>query len=109
MADDVKKVVKNQGDTNDMNSQHLMEAFKYFDVDGSGVISRKNLVQILSKEDTGFEEENLDEIAEYIISEVDTDKNGKIELAEFLSMLIIRVNDDRKCLENLKIIFEHNS
>ncbi|MCD9560253.1 Calcium-dependent protein kinase 17 [Datura stramonium] len=62
--------------------EHLYTAFQYFDKDHSGYISREELEQALRE--FGMNDEN--DLKE-IISEVDTDHDGRINYDEFVAMM----------------------
>ena len=59
------------------------DAFKLFDADGNGHIDAAELQDVLKK--IGIEA--TIEQAKEMIAEVDTDKNGTIELNEFITMM----------------------
>jgi len=59
------------------------DAFKLFDADGNGHIDAKELQEVLQK--IGIEA-TLEQ-AQEMIAEVDKDKNGTIELPEFIEMM----------------------
>ncbi|XP_057867291.1 calcium-dependent protein kinase 17 isoform X2 [Cryptomeria japonica] len=61
---------------------HLYTAFRYFDKDNSGYITREELEQALIKYGMGDEETIKD-----IIAEVDTDNDGRINYDEFAAMM----------------------
>ncbi|CAJ1971401.1 unnamed protein product [Sphenostylis stenocarpa] len=62
--------------------EHLYGAFQYFDKDGSGYITRDELESAMKENGMGDE----DTIRE-IISEVDTDNDGRINYDEFCTMM----------------------
>ncbi|PNY11238.1 calcium-dependent protein kinase 9-like protein [Trifolium pratense] len=62
--------------------EHLYMAFQYFDKDNSGFITRDELETAMKEYDMGDE----DTIRE-IISEVDTDNDGRINYEEFCAMM----------------------
>nr|CAD70165.1 calcium-dependent protein kinase [Landoltia punctata] len=62
--------------------EHLYSAFSYFDKDNSGYITRDELKQALEEHGMG----DADSIRE-IISEVDTDNDGRINYDEFCAMM----------------------
>ncbi|CAA6666724.1 unnamed protein product [Spirodela intermedia] len=62
--------------------EDLLEAFQYFDNDGSGFITREELKQALAKHGMG-NDATIDEI----IDDVDADKDGRINYAEFVAMM----------------------
>ncbi|CAL9187735.1 unnamed protein product [Musa hybrid cultivar] len=61
---------------------HLYKAFEYFDEDKSGYITVEELEQALKKYNMG-DEKTIKEI----IAEVDTDKDGRINYDEFVTMM----------------------
>ncbi|KAL4204056.1 hypothetical protein AMTRI_Chr01g107810 [Amborella trichopoda] len=61
---------------------HLYTAFEYFDKDKSGYITMEELEQALKKYNMG-DEKTINEI----IAEVDTDRDGKINYDEFVTMM----------------------
>mmetsp|Transcript_13242 Transcript_13242/g.31202 ORF Transcript_13242/g.31202 Transcript_13242/m.31202 type:complete len:196 (-) Transcript_13242:18-605(-) len=74
--------------TQDDMDKEIMEAFRSFDVDGSGYLDREELIEALTTMGDGpVDEETVNEW----IAEADTDGDGKINLKEFASMMI---NDD---------------
>ncbi|XP_068668702.1 calcium-dependent protein kinase 2-like [Aristolochia californica] len=62
--------------------EHLYSAFQHFDKDGSGFITRDEL-ELAMKEYGMGDEDTIKEI----ISEVDTDNDGKINYEEFCAMM----------------------
>ncbi|XP_059624175.1 calcium-dependent protein kinase 2-like [Cornus florida] len=62
--------------------EHLFKAFRYFDKDNSGFITRDEL-EIAMKEYGMGDEDTIREI----ISEVDTDNDGRINYEEFCAMM----------------------
>ncbi|PKA53598.1 Calcium-dependent protein kinase 8 [Apostasia shenzhenica] len=65
------------------NDEHLHEAFAYFDQNKSGYIEIEELSAALA-DDLGS---NRDDIINAIISDVDTDKDGRISYEEFATMM----------------------
>lgn len=63
--------------------RELREAFKVFDEDNSGSISRTEVRKIMKKLGQKLSDEELDAMME----EVDTDKDGQIDFNEFKSMM----------------------
>uniref|UniRef100_A0A0C9QXS9 non-specific serine/threonine protein kinase n=1 Tax=Wollemia nobilis TaxID=56998 RepID=A0A0C9QXS9_9CONI len=61
---------------------HIYSAFQYFDKDNSGYITKEELQQALKKYGMGDEETIRD-----IITEVDTDNDGRINYEEFAAMM----------------------
>lgn len=61
---------------------HLYRAFEYFDEDKSGYITVEELEQALKKYNMG-DEKTIKEI----ITEVDTDRDGRINYDEFATMM----------------------
>ena len=66
----------------------LIEAFRSFDVDGSGYLVREELVEALTSMGDGPVDV---ETVNAWIAEADVDGDGKINLKEFISMM---TNDD---------------
>jgi len=62
----------------------VKEAFKMFDLDGDDFITEKELRQML----TGMGEKLSDEEVTDIIREADTNGDGKIDLEEFIAMMM---------------------
>ncbi|KAL5701368.1 non-specific serine/threonine protein kinase [Ranunculus cassubicifolius] len=62
--------------------EHLFKAFQYFDKDRSGFITRDELKTAMMEHGMGDEESIRD-----IISEVDTDNDGRINYEEFCAMM----------------------
>ncbi|KAG8632284.1 calcium-dependent protein kinase 29 isoform X2 [Manihot esculenta] len=62
--------------------EHLFKAFRYFDKDNSGFITRDELRQAMAQYGMG-DEATIDEI----IEDVDTDKDGRINYDEFADMM----------------------
>ena len=63
-----------------LNEEKLKEAFKLFDADGSGKISRAEIEKILHSSKNSKEVDS-------IMSKHDTNKDGEIDFQEFLSMM----------------------
>lgn len=61
-----------------------MDAFKVFDRDGSGTISREELRHVLINIGEGFTEKEIDEM----IQEADKDGDGQIDYKEFSKMMM---------------------
>ncbi|XP_066921528.1 uncharacterized protein [Clytia hemisphaerica] len=77
------------------------EAFKNFDKDGDGCIQTKELraaLQNLGQNPTDLELQN-------IFNEMDIDRNGTIDFAEFVKMLIKTIKQDFS-QEDLKVAFD---
>ena len=62
--------------------EHLYTAFQFFDKDNSGYITRDELEQAL-KEKGMYDAKEIKEI----ISEADTDNDGRIDYSEFVAMM----------------------
>ncbi|OIW06238.1 hypothetical protein TanjilG_28763 [Lupinus angustifolius] len=62
--------------------ESLRKAFQYFDKDNSGYVTRDELRQALTEYKMG-DEATIDEV----IDDVDTDKDGKINYEEFVTMM----------------------
>ena len=61
---------------------YLAQAFKFFDYDNTGFITKSNIKNIMSQ--YGDVEDVEDEVVEFIIDQVDTNGDGQIDLMEFL-------------------------
>ncbi|XP_052179134.1 calcium-dependent protein kinase 2-like [Diospyros lotus] len=75
--------------------EHLYRAFKYFDKDNSGFITRDELETAMKDYGMG-DDANIKEI----ISEVDTDNDGRINYEEFCAMMRSGTQQPVKILEN---------
>lgn len=65
----------------------LMKAFKYFDLDNSGYVSKKEFIFAINKIGiTGVTEKNLSELFHIY----DTDQSGEIDYKEFVSIIFNR-------------------
>ncbi|KAL6595431.1 hypothetical protein ACP70R_047771 [Stipagrostis hirtigluma subsp. patula] len=62
--------------------EHLFTAFQYFDKDNSGYITREELEQAL-KDQGLYDAEQIKEV----ISDADSDNDGRIDYAEFVAMM----------------------
>jgi len=71
--------------TQDDMDKEIIAAFRSFDVDGSGYLDREELVEALTTMGDGpVDEETVNEW----IAEADVDGDGKINLKEFISMMM---------------------
>lgn len=66
-----------------LKDSHLQSAFEYFDKDGDGTITLEELKESLSSDDMLLDIEEINSI----ITQVDTDNDGKISWKEFLDMM----------------------
>ena len=66
----------------------LVQAFNFFDRDGSGDISKEELSTLLKMDNPDI----TDEIIEYMIQEVDLNNDGNVSFEEFMKMM--KVQDD---------------
>lgn len=64
------------------DGDRLMAAFEYFDVDGCGYITKEHLFEALKQYG------DIDQNIEQILSEVDTDHDGRIDYGEFCRMML---------------------
>lgn len=72
------------GQLHENEEEHaLIAAFKEFDKDGNGTISRAELKLTMAKLGDALTEEQIDQI----IEEVDADGNGEIDFDEFVIMM----------------------
>ncbi|PKA60140.1 Calcium-dependent protein kinase 33 [Apostasia shenzhenica] len=62
--------------------ENLYKAFQYFDIDGSGYITREELRQVMAQYGMGDEA-----TISGILDDVDTDKDGRINYDEFVAMM----------------------
>ncbi|KAG0490491.1 hypothetical protein HPP92_007354 [Vanilla planifolia] len=65
------------------NDEHLRRAFAYFDKDGNGYIEPEELREALAEEGRT----DSSDVANDILNEVDTDKDGRISYDEFVAMM----------------------
>nr|XP_010907403.1 calcium-dependent protein kinase 3 [Elaeis guineensis] len=65
------------------NDEHLRRAFSYFDKDGNGYIEPEELQEALVEDGAA---DSMD-VANDILQEVDTDKDGRISYDEFVAMM----------------------
>ncbi|KAJ6793627.1 calcium-dependent protein kinase 13-like [Iris pallida] len=65
------------------NDEHLRKAFSYFDKDGNGYIEPEELREALAEDGAV---DSMD-VANDILQEVDTDKDGRISYEEFAAMM----------------------
>jgi len=75
-------IVASMSSKKNMSEEKLTAAFKMFDSDGSGTISKKELQTVLSSSNQISEE-----AIERILTEVDKDKSGEIEFNEFAELM----------------------
>ncbi|MCL4162107.1 UNVERIFIED_CONTAM: hypothetical protein GTU68_042331 [Idotea baltica] len=68
-----------------MKEEKLHNAFKMFDLDGNGKISKNELKQVLGKDD-GYKNYD-DNYWDNMIKEVDINGDGEIDYSEFLEMM----------------------
>ncbi|XP_073303515.1 calmodulin-1-like [Primulina huaijiensis] len=75
-----------------LNEEQIVEfkeAFSLFDKDGDGCITIEELATVIRSLDQNPSEEELQDM----INEVDSDGNGTIEFAEFLTLMAKKVKD----------------
>ncbi|PKA50602.1 Calcium-dependent protein kinase 13 [Apostasia shenzhenica] len=65
------------------NDEHLRRAFSYFDKDGNGYIEAEELREALAEDGAT----DSTDVANDILQEVDTDKDGRISYDEFVAMM----------------------
>lgn len=66
------------------------EAFSHFDLDGDGVITKKELGTVMRSLEhvlLHLQESFTDEMVEEMLKEADLDEDGKVTFEEFLKML----------------------
>jgi Ca2+-binding EF-hand superfamily protein len=64
----------------------IMEAFKIFDVDGSGALSHQEMREVLQHLGEKMEDEEITDL----IAAVDQNDDGEIQLNEFLAVVLDR-------------------
>lgn len=64
--------------------RELKEAFKVFDADGNGKISKSEMKELMKK----LGQKLSDEEIEAMMNEVDSDKSGEIDFQEFKTMMV---------------------
>lgn len=69
--------------------QEFKEAFDIFDVDGGGTITCEELSDVLRSLGQKPSKERLDAM----VGEMDADGDGAIDFAEFLTMMLRRMNE----------------
>lgn len=75
-------IVASMSSKKNMSEEKLTAAFKMFDTDGSGTISKEELKAVLSSS-----HQIGDETIEHILTEVDKDASGEIEFDEFAELM----------------------
>ncbi|RZS10491.1 hypothetical protein BHM03_00041733 [Ensete ventricosum] len=65
------------------NDEHIRRAFSFFDKDGNGFIEPEELREALAEDGSA---DSMD-VANDILLEVDTDKDGRISYDEFVAMM----------------------
>jgi calcium-dependent protein kinase len=68
--------------------EYLIEVFRAFDEDNSGFISREELEHALKKGSSKFSNQELQQDIAKVLLECDQDKDGRIDYAEFVSMML---------------------
>jgi len=96
------------GEVKETDLTLLKEAFALFDVDQNGEISMEELAEIMSRHHIHPTREELADM----INRVDKNKNGSIDLEEFLEMMLSQTNNDLQA-ENLDVgdifkVFDRN-
>ncbi|KAL3776304.1 hypothetical protein ACHAW5_002613 [Stephanodiscus triporus] len=76
-------ILMSSNKSKDDPDRELKEAFKVFDADGNGKISKSEMKELMKK----LGQKLSDEEIEAMMNEVDSDKNGEIDFEEFKSMM----------------------
>ena len=96
-----KLIMKASGYTKEENV--LIKAFKYFDLDNSGLCNEREFIQTIQKIGiTGFSEENLSQLFKFY----DKDNSGKISYNEFVGIIF---NNESILNEEKKIQSQKNN
>lgn len=64
----------------EMNDEKIKLAFKHLDFDDSGYIERREITKLMGTDN--------EQVVDYILSIVDTDKDGKISYEEFKNLMM---------------------
>lgn len=84
--DFTKATHKYNVDTNETNEQEVINVFKLFDKEGTGMVNRAQMKAILSLFGEALPAEEVDEV----IMEADVDGDGYIDYAEFVRMMLFQ-------------------
>jgi Ca2+-binding EF-hand superfamily protein len=77
----------------------LVQAFNFFDRDGSGTITKEELLAVLRIDNPDITEE----IVEYMIQEVDLNNDGTVSFDEFIKMMKVIDDSDKSSPINIQI------
>ena len=67
-----------------LTDQNLLAAFKFFDLDGNGVITRDEINTVFTKGNINLN----DKLCEAIIAEIDANHDNSISFDEFKAMML---------------------
>ncbi|XP_023331275.1 neo-calmodulin [Eurytemora carolleeae] len=87
-----KKNIFGDVEFTDQQMEEFKEAFVEFDIDGDGTITKEELGTVMRRLGERPTEEELQEM----VSEVDQDGSGAIELDEFIQMMANRISEGNK-------------
>ncbi|KZV28109.1 calmodulin-like protein 11 [Dorcoceras hygrometricum] len=87
--------------SNYQEQYEIYEAFKLFDKDGDGKITREELGSVLGSLHQNLSVEELQDM----IDEVDSDKNGTIEFPEFFNLVVKKMKETEANPDDLREAF----
>ena len=82
--EDFKRIMNNK-DIDSIKEREIINAFRIFDIDGNGLISKENLTNMISKLGGDLNENEIKDM----INQADIDGDGFINYEEFVRMMLI--------------------